>query len=1168
MRLYHLVIAVVVISSLCVVPPLALLLSRIWNALSSRRLERLVRRHRHLLQSLATPTGSPSDETLASLGRLADPRLVEQLIDRAADMAKRPVSDFRDTYDAAGVTRRYRSILEKSRSWKRRAFAAEKLGHIGSATALPALLAIIRDVRNEDEDVRGAALRALGRIRDARAVPILIEALDCPETWLPPRIGEILVSIGEPAVPFLEAELRRSPSEHTRMWVAEILGWLEAKSAAPILIEALSDINPEVRARAAAALGKIKDDRAVHRLLELLISDPVPFVRVKVSQALGRIGHPAVIDYLITTLKDPEWWVRVRAVEALEKLGEKAVAALLPALEDEDGEVRKRAAMALERIGYVDTLLDEYALPPFKRDLRRILLLVARAGIIESLSQRLATTEGTFRKRIVRLFGEARVGEAAGPLLELLVETDDWSLKARIIESLGKIGAKEAVPRLIEYLKDEEGWVRRSAVEALGRLEAQDVADDIALILDDPSPLARESALEALLQLGLAGYRDRIVRLLADPTPRVRQTTIKVLRELDLPLTEDVAAALLTDTSHEVQGEAIRYFAHRRDAGRAGEIIRLLQHGAPALATAIVEYFTAVRTADFRDVCAALKLPDLEPPAIASLIEIASFIKGEDAHRFIAGYAQSVDSSLRERAFTALARFGVEEHEEIFARALLDPAARVRIAVLTGIAANPRHDLVRRAQILADDPDQDVRTAVALVIGSAGAAEFAPQAERLLNDPSAKVKAGALIALAAFGDPSLLGTIHAHWKAPDVRAAITAVKHDPLFAPVLDLITGKAKQSNNLEVGFILTDDERAFTRDIIERIRESHDAAVRLQAMEILTMLPAEEFLTSVLGIMKSDPLAELRVQAMEIVSTTAREEDAVSAVSSMLVDPSTAVRTRAAEILGRHGTPSALEALLHVLDTSDRKFRETVTTSLSAIVAGNLERFGELLRSIPETKTRKIGMAWLVGKTRKRGSMRFLVNLLADRDPDVRASAVGALAKFRRRPLLGHFAKLIYDPSERVRAAAVNAIGAVGDDTARALCEKALEDIDEYVRRRAVVALAKIDGEAAVSLLLGKAAAAPEFRSYARGLLYATGASSSPSVSRDPLAKGIVAELCPEEEMRAIFRTSADRKKRLHAFRILSLIGAADDEELMTLARKDPSAEIREEALLHEEQ
>ena len=62
------------------------------------------------------------------------------------------------------------------------------------------VLEVVSNVRDEDDDVRGAAFRALGRIRDISALPRLIEALDSPEASLPPRIAEIIVMYGDDAV--------------------------------------------------------------------------------------------------------------------------------------------------------------------------------------------------------------------------------------------------------------------------------------------------------------------------------------------------------------------------------------------------------------------------------------------------------------------------------------------------------------------------------------------------------------------------------------------------------------------------------------------------------------------------------------------------------------------------------------------------------------------------------------------------------------------------------------------------------------------------------------------------------------------------------------------------------------------------------------------------------
>ena len=86
--------------------------------------------------------------------------------------------------------------LAGARQWRERAFAAELLGRVGNAKAVPALLETIQATRTEDGDVREIALRALARIGDPRAVEPLVETLKTAEVWLAPRIADILARHG------------------------------------------------------------------------------------------------------------------------------------------------------------------------------------------------------------------------------------------------------------------------------------------------------------------------------------------------------------------------------------------------------------------------------------------------------------------------------------------------------------------------------------------------------------------------------------------------------------------------------------------------------------------------------------------------------------------------------------------------------------------------------------------------------------------------------------------------------------------------------------------------------------------------------------------------------------------------------------------------------------
>ncbi len=328
-----------------------------------------------------------------------------------------------------------------------------------------------------------------------------------------------------------------------------------------------------------------------------------------------------------------------------------------------------------------------------------------------------------------------------------------------------------------------------------------------------------------------------------------------------------------------------------------------------------------------------------------------------------------------------------------------------------------------------------------------------------------------------------------------------------------------------------------------------------------MLKIIALPEYFTSILGIMKKDPYGEIRIEAMNVISAIGREDEVIAALASMLMDPAPDVRIRAASLLSRYKNPKALEALLHVLDTMDRDFREAVTTAISELLSGEPEKVTELVKKVPETKTRKIGMAWLMGKSRNQGEKKLLLELLCDEDPEVRAAAVGALAKFKTRDFLDHLEQIIYDPNERTRAAAVNAVAASGGERAFEIVRAALQDIDEFVRVRAVVGLAKLDLTKAIQVLKAKAVKFPEFRSCLDGLLYISGASYMAPNKIDPIGVSIVEELCSKEEMLRVFRKSPDRKKRLHAFRILTLIYDSNPD-LLESALKDASPEIRREA------
>ena len=151
----------------------------------------------------------------------------------------------------------------------------------------------------------------------------------------------------------IERARRRSyrPGAVGRARAVELLGATGVARALPEVARALRDRDPAVRAVAARALGKLGDPGAVPFLLAA-IEKPRAIPVSLVGMALARIG-PAARAGLVAGLGAPSPSARGLSVELLGPFGAAAdvpeIVALL--IDDPDPDVRVRAAGALWRIG-------------------------------------------------------------------------------------------------------------------------------------------------------------------------------------------------------------------------------------------------------------------------------------------------------------------------------------------------------------------------------------------------------------------------------------------------------------------------------------------------------------------------------------------------------------------------------------------------------------------------------------------------------------------------------------------------------------------------------------------------------------------------------------------------------------------------------------------------
>jgi hypothetical protein len=155
--------------------------------------------------------------------------------------------------------------------------------------------------------------------------------------------------LGDAALPVLRDWLAGDNADR-RWWACRALAAVGTLVARELLVAALEDPDPAVRACAAQGLGELRAEEAVAGLV-LRLADSSPLVSRVAADGLARIGAPAV-PALIAVLQAGEAQARAGAARALSIIRpQEAVPALCAALDDPSAIVTYYADEALERMG-------------------------------------------------------------------------------------------------------------------------------------------------------------------------------------------------------------------------------------------------------------------------------------------------------------------------------------------------------------------------------------------------------------------------------------------------------------------------------------------------------------------------------------------------------------------------------------------------------------------------------------------------------------------------------------------------------------------------------------------------------------------------------------------------------------------------------------------------
>jgi HEAT repeat protein len=221
------------------------------------------------------------------------------------------------------------------------------------------------------------------------------------------------------------------------------------------------------------------------------------------------------VDVELRRLGGRRRWRRATAAFALGDMGsQRAVSALLRALEDGGSDVRTAAARSLGRLGSVEAIEPLIAASVHGRAPRA----VANAALLE-------------------------IGPPAVPRLVELTAHADPEIRADALDLLGLLGTAAHARVLPERLRDSSARVRAATAGTLGRLGGAEARTALIGALDDRVPFVRAAAARALGQIGGRQAAGALLRVAREDRFVPAQEAARALVRIDPSLVARVADA-------------------------------------------------------------------------------------------------------------------------------------------------------------------------------------------------------------------------------------------------------------------------------------------------------------------------------------------------------------------------------------------------------------------------------------------------------------------------------------------------------------------------------------------------------------------------------------------------------------------------------------------------
>ncbi len=637
---------------------------------------------------------------------------------------------------------------------------------------------------------------------------------------------------------------------------------------------------------------------------------------------LGRMGSGAV-PLLFNALGDADWRVRKTAVESLVHIGGGDVTAqLIKALSRSDNAGARNAAIeALVHIG---------------------------EGALDDLLPMLGAADADVRKFIVDILGDIRDRRAVPGLILALKDADE-NVRVASAEALGKIRDLRAVDALLACLqRTDQGWLDYAAAEALGEIGDERALGPLMTALGRIT--LREPVLEALGKIGNENSLTPLVAGLSDPLRIVREVSMAALLAIHRKSNQATRRTIAQAVREGMSEEAV-VLAEQMFGGTVGELQKAC--------LAVLGW--AGREHSIPKLLALLTEEELEEPMAQALIAMPS---GTGTRLLV--YLSDGNALVRRTVARVLGELGRPESE--------DPLIE-----------------------LLGDENGHVRSMAAEALGRLRSRKAAAQLLDLLQDEYKSVQESAIQALAAIGDESVLDRLVSGFTLQEV----------PLRRNIA-LLLGKFATTGAADaLVFALKDEE----------------AEVRKAVVHALGNLPKERSLRPLmLAVTDDDP--EVRMLAAEALGRLSAP-GVSEALISLLEDQDLWVKAAASRALGRTGGAQVGRLLASYLDKANDIFLLALVELMGKLRVGQAQAALLRLADHEDAEVRKVVLTAL--ESYPWDSVRSaVVSRLSDPHWSVRKAAIELVRQHRDAALDALLATMAAgDADKTVRQSAMDALG-----------------------------------------------------------------------------------------------------------------------------------------------